>query len=52
MTCLWQVSGRNDLSDFDEWVALDLEYIRHWSLWLDFKILFRTAWVVVAGSGK
>jgi lipopolysaccharide/colanic/teichoic acid biosynthesis glycosyltransferase len=52
MTCLWQINGRNDVSDFDEWVALDLEYIRRWSLWLDCKILFRTAWVVVAGSGK
>lgn len=52
MTCLWQVSGRNEVSDFDKWVALDLEYMRHWSLWLDFKILFRTGWVVVAGSGK
>ncbi len=52
MTCLWQINGRNQLSDFDEWVALDLEYIRCWSLWFDFKILLRTAWVVFAGSGK
>jgi lipopolysaccharide/colanic/teichoic acid biosynthesis glycosyltransferase len=52
MTCLWQTNGRNDVSDFDEWVALDLEYIRRWSLWLDCKILARTGWVVVAGSGK
>jgi lipopolysaccharide/colanic/teichoic acid biosynthesis glycosyltransferase len=52
ITCLWQTNGRNDVSDFDQWVALDLEYIRSWSLWLDIKVLFRTAWVVVAGSGK
>src|SRR5437773_7852858 len=35
MTCLWQVSGRNDIREFDEWVRLDLEYIGRWSLWLD-----------------
>lgn len=52
ITCLWQVSGRNQVSDFDQWVALDLEYIRRWSLALDLKILCRTAWVVIAGSGK
>ena len=52
MTCLWQTLGRNEVSDFDRWVALDLQYIRDWSLGLDFKILYRTARVVVAGSGK
>jgi len=52
MTCLWQIGGRNQVADFDQWVALDLEYIRTWSFWLDLRILFRTAWVVVAGSGK
>jgi len=52
ITCLWQVSGRNEVRDFDEWVRLDLEYIRNWSLWLDLKILMKTAYVVFAGSGK
>jgi lipopolysaccharide/colanic/teichoic acid biosynthesis glycosyltransferase len=52
MTCLWQVGGRNRVSDFDEWVRLDLEYIRNWSLYLDFKILLRTAKEVLSGSGK
>ena len=52
ITCLWQVSGRNRVSDFDEWVRLDLEYIDRWSLWLDCKILVRTAWAVVAGTGS
>lgn len=51
ITCLWQVSGRNEISNFDEWVRLDLEYIDHWSLWLDFRIMLRTIWVVIAGSG-
>jgi lipopolysaccharide/colanic/teichoic acid biosynthesis glycosyltransferase len=52
ITCLWQVNGRNKVSDFDEWVALDLDYIRNWSLGLDFKILARTVVEVLAGSGK
>jgi len=52
ITCLWQVSGRNQISDFDEWVRLDLEYIRHWSLWLDLVILARTMGAVLAGTGK
>jgi lipopolysaccharide/colanic/teichoic acid biosynthesis glycosyltransferase len=52
MTCLWQVGGRNRVSDFDEWVRLDLEYIRNWSLYLDFKILLRTAKEVLSASGK
>lgn len=51
LTCLWQISGRNDLRDFREWVRLDLEYIDNWSLWLDLKILFRTVPVVLMGSG-
>jgi exopolysaccharide biosynthesis polyprenyl glycosylphosphotransferase len=51
LTCLWQVSGRNQISDFKEWVRLDLEYIDHWSLWLDLKILVRTIPVVFAGTG-
>lgn len=51
ITCLWQIGGRNRISDFDEWVALDLEYIDNWSLWLDAKILMRTVPVVVWGAG-
>jgi exopolysaccharide biosynthesis polyprenyl glycosylphosphotransferase len=51
MTCLWQVSGRNRIRNFDEWVRLDLEYIDRWSLSLDFRILARTVWTVVSGSG-
>jgi exopolysaccharide biosynthesis polyprenyl glycosylphosphotransferase len=51
LTCLWQISGRNDIKDFAEWVRLDLEYIDKWSLWLDIKILWRTIWVVLLGKG-
>ena len=52
ITCLWQVNGRNDVKDFDEWVRLDLEYIRNWSLRLDIKILLKTFGAVFAGTGK
>lgn len=48
MTSLWHVSGKP--SDFDEWLRLDFEYIDHWSLWLDFKILFKTGFLVLAGK--
>ncbi len=52
ITCLWQIRGRNKISNFDDWVRMDLEYIDQWSLWLDFRILVRTAWVVIAGTGS
>ncbi|MBM4055278.1 MAG: sugar transferase [Planctomycetes bacterium] len=51
LTCIWQMSGRNKITDFDEWMRLDLEYIDNWSLRLDFKILFGTVPAVLAGSG-
>ncbi|MGB7600538.1 MAG: sugar transferase [Candidatus Sulfotelmatobacter sp.] len=52
ITGLWQVSGRNQINDLDQWVRLDLDYIRGWSLWLDTKILLRTVFAVLSGSGK
>lgn len=51
LTCLWQVSGRNKITSFKEWVRLDLEYIDNWSLWLDFKILLLTLPAVLRGTG-
>lgn len=51
LTCLWQISGRSKISDFDEWVRLDLQYIDNWSIWLDFKILLKTIPVVLIGRG-
>ncbi len=50
ITCLWQVSGRNEI-DFHEWMKLDLHYIDNWSLLLDVKILLRTFPVVLMGKG-
>jgi exopolysaccharide biosynthesis polyprenyl glycosylphosphotransferase len=50
LTCLWQVSGRNELT-FEEWMRLDLEYIDNWSLWLDIKIALKTIPAVLRGRG-
>jgi lipopolysaccharide/colanic/teichoic acid biosynthesis glycosyltransferase len=51
ITCLWQVSGRSEISDFAQWAALDLEYIRQWNLWLDTQILLRTVPAVLSARG-
>lgn len=51
ITGLWQVSGRNQITDFDEIVRLDIRYIETWSLWLDIKILLKTCWVLVDRRG-
>jgi exopolysaccharide biosynthesis polyprenyl glycosylphosphotransferase len=50
ITCLWQVSGRNEL-DFDRWMELDLKYIDTWSPMLDLKILLKTVPAVLSGKG-
>ena len=50
LTCLWQVEGRGDLP-FEKQVELDIKYVDNQSLWLDFKLLFRTLPAVLAGKG-
>jgi exopolysaccharide biosynthesis polyprenyl glycosylphosphotransferase len=50
ITCLWQVSGRNNIS-FDDWMALDMKYIDNWSPMLDMKILLKTVPAVFSGHG-
>jgi exopolysaccharide biosynthesis polyprenyl glycosylphosphotransferase len=50
LTCLWQVSGRNNLS-FEQWMELDLEYIDRWSLGLDGLILLRTIPAILLARG-
>jgi exopolysaccharide biosynthesis polyprenyl glycosylphosphotransferase len=50
LTCLWQISGRNDVQ-FGDWMRLDLQYIDSWSLTLDLRILLSTLPAVVRGSG-
>lgn len=51
LTGMWQVSGRSDITDFEEVVRLDTEYIRNWSLSLDIKILLKTVMMVFVGKG-
>jgi exopolysaccharide biosynthesis polyprenyl glycosylphosphotransferase len=51
ITGMWQISGRNDITNFDEVVELDLKYIDNWTIWLDIKILFKTVGVLVTKKG-
>lgn len=51
ITCLWQIKGRGQISKFDEWVRLDLDYIRNASFLLDLKILLQTIPAVISGRG-
>jgi len=51
LTCIWQIKGRNDIIDFEEWVRLDLAYIDNWSLWLDARIMLATIPAVILGKG-
>lgn len=51
LTCFWQISGRSDIKDFNQVVALDEAYILNWSLWMDFMILLKTFPVVVSAKG-
>jgi len=50
LTCLWQVSGRNELG-FEEWMTMDLEYVDNWSLGLDLALLLRTLPAMLSGRG-
>lgn len=51
LTGMWQVSGRSNITDFEEVVALDTRYISNWNLGMDIRILFKTILVVIKGSG-
>lgn len=51
LTGLWQVKGRSEITDFEEVVKLDLEYIDNWSIWLDIKLLIETVFVVLFQRG-
>lgn len=50
ITCLWQVSGRNNIGH-EDWMKLDLKYVDTWSIWLDLKILIKTVPAVLFGTG-
>ncbi len=50
LTCIWQVSGRNEIS-FEEWMYMDMQYIDHWSFWKDLRLILKTVPVVLTGHG-
>ena len=52
LTGMWQVSGRSDITDFEEVVRLDREYISNWNIGMDIKILVKTVMVVVKEDGS
>ena len=52
LTGMWQVSGRSDITDFEEVVKLDMEYIKNWNIGMDIKIILKTVLVVLKGSGS
>ena len=50
LTGMWQVSGRSDITDFEEVVKLDMEYVKNWNIGMDIKMLLKTVGVVLKGS--
>ena len=52
LTGMWQVSGRSEITDFEEVVKLDTKYISEWSFMLDIKILFKTVLIVLGQKGS
>ena len=51
LTCIWQIEGRSKITDFDDWMKLDLQYIDNWSFGLDIRILAKTVPAVLFGHG-
>ncbi|MFK7909933.1 MAG: sugar transferase [Akkermansiaceae bacterium] len=51
MTCTWQAYGRNSITEWEDWVKMDTEYIDNWSLWLDVKLLIMTVPAVLFRKG-
>lgn len=51
ITCIWQVSGRNNVP-FEKWMEMDMQYIDNWSLGLDFIIMLKTITVIFNGNGQ
>ena len=52
LTGMWQVSGRSDITNFEDVVKLDMKYIKNWNLGMDVKILIKTVFVVLGGRGS
>ena len=53
MTCLWQVNGRNEIVDFDDWVKMDIDYIENWTFMVRHKDTDKNIFfVVLRGTGR
>ena len=52
ITGIWQISVRRDITDFEEIVKLDMEYIKNWNIGLDLRIIWKTLGVVMKGEGS
>ena len=51
LTCIWQTRKKRDDVPFREWVAMDVEYIQKRSVWMDLKLIFKTAFVMISKEG-
>ena len=51
LTGMWQVSGRSEITDFEDVIALDMEYINNWTIWEDIRIILKTVMIVITGGG-
>jgi len=51
-TSFWQIMGRNEITDFDQWALLDLKYIQTWTIWKDFEVVAKTPLVILRGTGR
>jgi lipopolysaccharide/colanic/teichoic acid biosynthesis glycosyltransferase len=52
ITCLWQIQPRRNDISFEEWMDMDMNYIDHWSIWLDIYIILKTIPAIIAGRGR
>jgi exopolysaccharide biosynthesis polyprenyl glycosylphosphotransferase len=52
ITCIWQIQPRRNEITFEQWMNMDMDYIDHWSLWLDIKIMLKTVPATLLGQGR
>jgi lipopolysaccharide/colanic/teichoic acid biosynthesis glycosyltransferase len=52
ITCLWQIQPRRNDISFEEWMDMDMNYIDHWSIWLDISTILKTIPAIIAGRGR
>ena len=52
ITCLWQIQPRRNDISFEQWMDMDMNYIDHWSIWLDIYIILKTIPAIISGRGR